>query len=104
MDRLGEKLGMDPLAFRLKNYARKGGWGSGQEDPLWQRGDGRSVPGWQPSGSAGPPLEEARIELRSCQERPRRGLPGMPPTEDHAAMSAIIKLDPDGTIELLSGL
>ena len=23
MDRLAEKVGMDPLAFRLKNYARK---------------------------------------------------------------------------------
>ena len=38
MDRLAEKLGIDPLAFRIKNYARKE---DGDQDRKWPFGKQR---------------------------------------------------------------
>ncbi len=104
MDRLAEKLEMDPLAFRLKNYARKEDGDQDRKIPFASVGleecakRGAELIGWEtswkkPGTSPGPVKRGLGVAFQSC----RHGLI-MPP------MSAIIKLDPDGTVELLSGL
>ena len=104
MDRLAEKLGMDPLTFRLKNYARKE---DGDQDKKFPYGSigleecarlGAERIGWEanwkkPGTSPGPVKKGLGVAFHSC----RHG--GISPP-----MSAVIKLDPDGTVELLSGL
>ncbi len=104
MDRLAERLGMDPLAFRLKNYARKEDGDQDRKIPFASVGleecarKGADRIGWEanwrkPGSSPGPVKKGLGVAFQSC----RHGLI-MPP------MSAIIKLDPDGTVELMSGL
>ena len=104
MDRLAEKLGMDPLAFRLKNYARKEDGDQDRKIPFASVGleecarKGAERIGWEanwkkPGSDPGPVKRGLGVAFQSC----RHGLI-MPP------MSAIIKLDPDGTVELMSGL
>ena len=104
MDRLAEKLGMDPLAFRQKNHARKEDGDQDKKFPFASIGIedcarlGAEKIGWQanwrkPGTSPGPVKIGLGVAFQSC----RHGLITSP-------MSAIIKLDPDGTVELLSGL
>ncbi len=104
MDRLAEKLRMDPLAFRLKNYARKEDGDQDRKVPFASVGleecarKGAERIGWEanwrkPGARPGPVKRGLGVAFQSC----RHGLI-MPP------MSAIIKLDPDGTVELMSGL
>lgn len=104
MDRLAEKLGMDPLAFRLKNYARKEDGDQDRKIPFTSCGMEDCVRlaaeqiGWEknwkkPGTSPGPVKRGLGVAFQSC----RHGSI-FPP------MSAIIKLDPDGSIELLNGL
>ena len=104
MDRLAEKLGMDPLAFRLKNYARKEDGDQDRKIPFGSVGMEECARlaaeriGWaanwkKPGSSSGPVKKGLGVAFQACRHG---GI--MPP------MSAIIKLDPDGTIELLSGL
>lgn len=104
MDRLAEKLGIDPLAFRLKNYARKEDGDQDRKVPFGSNGLeecallGAKQIGWetnwkQPGTTPGPVKKGLGVAFHSC----RHG--GITPP-----MSAIIKLDPDGTVELLSGL
>ena len=104
MDRLAEKLGMDPLAFRLKNYARKEDGDQDRKIPFTSCGLDECAKlaaeriGWEanwkkPGTSSGPVKRGLGVAFQSC----RHGSI-FPP------MSSIIKLDPDGTIELLNGL
>ncbi len=104
MDRLAEMLGMDPLAFRLKNYARKEDGDQDRKVPFASVGleecakRGAEQIGWEtrwkkPGTSPGPVKKGLGVAFQSCRHG---GI--MPP------MSALIKLDPDGTVELLSGL
>ena len=104
MDRLAEKLGIDPLFFRLKNYARKEDGDQDRKIPFGSIGLeecamlGAKQIGWdtnwkKPATSRGPVKKGLGVAFHSC----RHG--GISPP-----MSAIIKLDPDGTVELLSGL
>ncbi len=104
MDRLAEKLGMDPLAFRLKNYAKKEDGDQDRKLPFTSCGMEECARlaaeriGWEanwkkPGSSPGPVKRGLGVAFQSC----RHGSI-MPP------MSAIIKLDSDGTVELLNGL
>ncbi len=104
MDRLAEKLGMDPLEFRLKNYARKEDGDQDRKVPFASIGledcarMGAEKIGWQvnwrkPGTSPGPIKKGMGVAFHAC----RHGGISSP-------MSAIIKLDSDGTVELLSGL
>jgi CO/xanthine dehydrogenase Mo-binding subunit len=104
MDRLAEKLRMDPLAFRLKNYARKEDGDQDRKIPFGSIGlvecaqEGAAKIGWEtawrpPGTSEGPVKRGIGVAFHSC----RHGGISSP-------MSAVLKLDPDGTVELLSGL
>ncbi|HME43043.1 MAG TPA: xanthine dehydrogenase family protein molybdopterin-binding subunit [Syntrophorhabdales bacterium] len=104
MDRLAEKLGMDPLAFRLKNCARKEDGDQDRKFPFASIGleDCAALAaeriGWQSNwkkagSSPGPVKRGFGMAFHAC----RHGGISSP-------MSAQIKLDPDGTAELLSGL
>jgi CO/xanthine dehydrogenase Mo-binding subunit len=104
MDRLAEKLGMDPLAFRLKNYARKEDGDQDRKIPFTSCGMEDCVRlaadqfGWgnrwkQTGASPGPVKRGLGVAFQSCRHSSI-----FPP------MSAVIKLDPDGSIELLNGL
>ena len=104
MDRLAEMLGMDPLAFRLKNAARKEDGDQDRKVPFASIGLedcarlGAEKIGWKanwknPGTSPGPIKKGMGVAFHAC----RHGGISSP-------MSAVIKLDPDGTVELLSGL
>lgn len=104
MDRLAERLGMDPLAFRLKNYARKEDGDQDRKIPFTSCGMEDCVKlageriGWEtnwkkPGTSPGPVKRGLGVAFQSCRHGSQFG-----------PMSAIIKLDPDGTVELLNGL
>ncbi len=104
MDRLAEMLGMDPLAFRLKNYARKEDGDQDRKVPFASIGLedcarlGAEKIGWKanwknPGTSPGPIKKGVGVAFHAC----RHGGISSP-------MSAVMKLDPDGTVELLSGL
>jgi CO/xanthine dehydrogenase Mo-binding subunit len=104
MDRLAEMLGMDPLAFRLKNYARKEDGDQDRKIPFASIGLedcaklGAEKIGWKTSWrnsgtNPGPIKKGMGVAFHAC----RHGGISSP-------MSAVIKLDPDGTVELLSGL
>jgi xanthine dehydrogenase YagR molybdenum-binding subunit len=104
MDRLAEKLGMNPLAFRLKNYARTEDGDQDKLVPFASNGLeecarlGAERINWQnkwrePASSHGPVKKGLGVAFHAC----RHG--GITPP-----MSSIIKLDPDGTVELLCGL
>lgn len=104
MDRLSEMLGMDPLTFRLKNYARKEDGDQDRKVPFASIGLedcarlGAEKIGWEanwkkPGTSPGPIKKGMGVAFHAC----RHGGISSP-------MSAIIKLDSDGTVELLSGL
>ena len=104
MDRLAERLGMDPVEFRLKNYARKEDGDQDRKVPFASIGLedcarlGAEKIGWKanwrkPGTSPGPIKKGMGVAFHAC----RHGGISSP-------MSAVIKLDPDGTVELLSGL
>jgi CO/xanthine dehydrogenase Mo-binding subunit len=104
MDRLAERLGMDPVEFRLKNYARKEDGDQDKKVPFASIGLedcaklGAEKIGWKanwrkPGTSPGPIKKGMGVAFHAC----RHGGISSP-------MSAVIKLDPDGTVELLSGL
>ncbi len=104
MDRLAEKLGMDPVEFRLKNHARKEDGDQDRKVPFASIGledcarVGAEKIGWKanwkkPGTSPGPVKKGLGVAFHAC----RHGGISSP-------MSAIIKLDPDGSVELLSGL
>jgi CO/xanthine dehydrogenase Mo-binding subunit len=104
MDRLAEKLGMDPVEFRLKNYARKEDGDQDRKVPFASIGIeecarmGAEKIGWKanwrkPGTSPGPLKKGLGVAFHAC----RHGGISSP-------MSAIIKLDSDGTVELLCGL
>ncbi len=104
MDRLAEKLGMDPVEFRLKNHARKEDGDQDRKFPFASIGleecvkQGFEKIGWKanwrkPNTSPGPIKRGLGVAFQSC----RHGAIVAP-------MSSIIKLDPDGTVELLNGL
>jgi CO/xanthine dehydrogenase Mo-binding subunit len=104
MDRLAEKLGMDPVEFRLKNYARKEDGDQDRKVPFASIGLedcarlGAEKIGWKANwkkagASPGPVKKGLGMAFHAC----RHGGISSP-------MSAVIKLDPDGSVELLSGL
>ena len=104
MDRLAEKLGMDPVEFRLKNHARKEDGDQDRKVPFASIGLedcarlGAEKIGWKtnwrkPGTSPGRVKKGLGVAFHAC----RHGGISSP-------MSAIIKLDPDGSVELLSGL
>jgi len=104
MDRLAERVEMDPLAFRLKNYARKEDGDQDRKVPYASIGLedcarlGAEKIGWEanwknPGTSPGPVKKGLGVAFHAC----RHGGISSP-------MSAVIKLNPDGTVELLSGL
>ena len=104
MDRLAEKLGMDPLEFRLKNYARKEDGDQDRKIPFTSCGMEECVKlasedfGWagkwnKPGTGTGPVRKGVGVAFQSCRHGSIFG-----------PMSAIIKLDPDGTVELMNGL
>ena len=104
MDRLAEKLALDPLEFRLKNYARKEDGDQDRKFPFASIAmeecakQGADKIGWysnwKKAGSGAGPIKKGMgVAFQSC----RHGAI-VPP------MSAIIKLDPDGTVEVLNGL
>ena len=104
MDRLAEKLGMDPLEFRLKNYARKEDGDQDRKIPFTSCGMEECVRlaseqfGWaakkkNPVTSAGPVRKGIGVAFQSCRHGSIFG-----------PMSAVIKMDQDGTVELMNGL
>ena len=104
MDRLAERLGMGPVEFRLKNCARKEDGDQDRKVPFASIGLedcarlGAEKIGWKtnwrkPGTSPGPIKKGMGVAFHAC----RHGGISSP-------MSAVIKLDPDGTVELLSGL
>lgn len=104
MDRLAEKIGMDPLEFRLKNHARKEDGDQDRKFPFASVGleecakKGADAIAWsarwrKPASDSGPVKRGIGVAFQSC----RHGAI-VPP------MSAVIKLEPDGTVELLCGL
>jgi CO/xanthine dehydrogenase Mo-binding subunit len=104
MDRLAEKLGMDPVEFRLKNYARKEDGDQDRKVPYASIGLedcarlGAEKIGWRANWKKagtdpGPVKRGLGVAFHAC----RHGGISLP-------MSAMIKLDPDGSVELLSGL
>jgi CO/xanthine dehydrogenase Mo-binding subunit len=104
MDRLAEKLGMDPVEFRLKNHARKEDGDQDKKVPFASIGLeecarlGAEKIGWKANWRKagthpGPVKKGLGVAFHAC----RHGGISSP-------MSAIIKLDPDGTVELLCGL
>ena len=105
MDRLAEKLGMDPLAFRLKNYARKEDGDQDRKIPFASCRPGRVRQAGCGADRLGEQLEESRDESGSRQEGAGCGLSVLPARGDlrrpcPRSSSSI----PDGTVELLSGL
>ena len=103
MDRLAEKLGMDPLAFRLKNYAKREDGDQDRKIPFTSCGMEECVRlaaeqfGWEAKRKGrdtdpGPVKRGVGVAFQAC----RHGAI-VPP------MSAIVKLDADGTVEVLSG-
>ncbi len=104
MDRLAEKLGIDPVEFRLKNYARKEDGDQDKNVPFASIGLedcarlGAEKIGWKNKWrKAGTSPGRIKRGLGMAFHACRHGGISSP-------MSAIIKLDPDGTVELLSGL
>jgi CO/xanthine dehydrogenase Mo-binding subunit len=104
MDRLAEKLGMDPLEFRLKNYARKEDGDQDRKIPFTSCGMEECVKlaseqfGWtakrsNPGMSSAPVKKGVGVAFQSCRHGSIFG-----------PMSAVIKMDQDGTIELMNGL
>ncbi len=104
MDRLAEKLGMDPLVFRLKNCVRKEDGDQDRKFPFASIGIEECArlaaerigwqSNWKKAGSSPDPIKKGLgVAFHAC----RHG--GITPP-----MSAQIKLDPDGTVELMSGL
>jgi len=104
MDRMAEKLGMDPVEFRLKNYARKEDGDQDRKLPFASIGLeecarlGMEKIGWKakwtkPGSDTDPVKRGLGMAFHAC----RHGGISSP-------MSAVIKLDPDGSVELLSGL
>ena len=104
MDRLAEKLGIDPLLFRLKNCAQKEDGDQDRKVPFASIGIeecarlGAERVGWQSNwrkagSSQGLVKKGMGVAFHAC----RHGGISSP-------MSAQIKLDPDGTVELMCGL
>ena len=104
MDRLAEKLGMDPVEFRLHNYAVKEDGDQDTKVPFASIGLadcailGAEKIGWKakwkkPGTSPGPIKKGMGVAFHAC----RHGGISLP-------MSAVMKLDQDGTVELLCGL
>jgi len=100
----GGDTGDRSLAFRLKNYARKEDGDQDRKVPFASIGLeecarlGAEKIGWETSWkkagtSPGPIKKGMGVAFHAC----RHGGISSP-------MSAILKLDPDGTVELLSGL
>lgn len=104
MDRLAEKLGMDPFEFRLKNYARKEDGDQDRKIPFTSCGMDECARlaseqfGWKtkwktPGSGSGPVRKGVGVAFQSCRHGSIFG-----------PMSAVIKMDQDGTIELMNGL
>jgi CO/xanthine dehydrogenase Mo-binding subunit len=104
MDRLAEKLEIDPLEFRLKNYARKEDGDQDKKIPFTSCGMEECVKlaseqfGWtakwrKPGTSEGAVRKGIGVAFQSCRHGSIFG-----------PMSAGIKMEPDGTVELMNGL
>ena len=103
MDIMAEKLGMDPVEFRLKNYARLEDGDQDEKFPFpvtgWRsasaRGPRRSAGSkrWQKPGSSPGPLKKGfGMAIHAC----RHGAMTVP-------SSGMVRLNSDGTVNVLTG-
>ena len=103
MDAIAEKLGMDPVDFRLKNYARLEDGDQDKKLPFTSNGmeecitKGAEAFGWRerwqkPSSSPGPVKKGLGMAVHACR---------------HGAMtepsSGIVRVNADGTVNVLTG-
>jgi CO/xanthine dehydrogenase Mo-binding subunit len=105
MDILAEKLGIDPVEFRLKNFARREDGDQFRNIPFTSNGmeeciqRGAETFRWQqrrqkPGSASGPVKRGVGMAIHAC----RHG--GMPPG---AACSGMVRVNPDGTVNVLTG-
>jgi CO/xanthine dehydrogenase Mo-binding subunit len=104
MDIMAEKLGMDPVAFRLKNYARLEDGDQDRKVPFSSNGmeecirKGAEAVGWggkwqKPGSSPGPLKKGLGMAIHAC----RHGAMVLP-------CAAMVKLNSDGTVNVFVGV
>ncbi len=105
MDIIADKLGMDPVEFRLKNYARLEDGDQFKKIPFTSNGMEECIRraaetfGWkarrrEPESSAGPVKRGVGMAIHAC----RHG--GMPPG---LACTGMVRVNLDGTVNVLTG-
>jgi CO/xanthine dehydrogenase Mo-binding subunit len=105
MDIIAEKLGMDPVEFRLKNYARLEDGDQFKKMPFTSNGlrecieRGAETFGWkqrwQKAGSSpGPVKKGVGVAIHGCTHG--RMPPGMP-------LSGMVRVNGDGTVNVMTG-
>ena len=105
MDIIAEKLGMDPVEFRLKNYARLEDGDQFKHIPFTSNGMEECIrrgadafnwkAGWlKPGSSPGPVKKGVGVAVHGC----RHG--GMPPG---MPLSGMVRVNADGTVNVLTG-
>jgi CO/xanthine dehydrogenase Mo-binding subunit len=105
MDVIAEKLGMDPVEFRLKNYARLEDGDQFKKIPFTSNGlrecieRGAETFGWkqrwQKAGSSpGPVKKGVGVAIHGCTHG--RMPPGMP-------LSGMVRINADGTVNVMTG-
>lgn len=103
MDAIAEKLGMDPVDFRLKNYARKEDGDQDAKLPYASIGleeclkQGAEAFGWKtrwqkPGSSSGPIKRGLGMAIHAC----RHGAMTVP-------SSGMVRVNSDGTVNVLTG-
>ena len=105
MDIIAEKLGMDPVEFRLKNHARLEDGDQFKKIPFTSNGlrecieRGAETFGWKqhwqkPGSSPGPIKRGVGVAIHGCTHG--RMPPGMP-------LSGMVRVNPDGTLNVFTG-
>jgi xanthine dehydrogenase molybdenum-binding subunit len=103
MDTIAEKLGMDPVEFRLKNYARLEDGDQDRKLPFTSNGmeecirKGMEAIGWKqrwqkPGSSPGPIKKGLGMAVHAC----RHGAMTVP-------SSGMVRINDDGTVNVLTG-
>ena len=103
MDTIAEKLGMDPVEFRLKNYARLEDGDQDRKFPFTSNGmeecikKGAEAIGWKqrwqkPASSPGPIKKGLGMAVHAC----RHGAMTVP-------ASGMVRINADGTVNVLTG-
>lgn len=103
MDTIAEKLGMDPVEFRLRNYARLEDGDQDRKLPFTSNGmeecirKGREAIGWaqrwqKPGSAQGPIKKGLGMAVHAC----RHGAMTVP-------SSGMVRINADGTVNVLTG-